>query len=288
MTSSIGDVLKDAQDALSHIDESRRDAEVLLAHILDRDKSYLRAFPEQALNESQIKRFTAAVSRRAKHEPVSRIIGRRSFWSLEFEVTPDTLDPRPDTETLVECALKSYPGGVSNFLDLGTGTGCIAIALLKEWPRAKACATDISEAALCVAQRNADRHGVSDRLTLVANDWTTCDWTISDSTAGLAGTYDLILSNPPYIDRSFDLPPEVLNFDPHAALFADQNGTAAYEILWPQSYTLLRPGGHAMMEIGWDQSQSVQAIAKRVGFDPVECVPDLAGQDRVVVGQKPL
>lgn len=276
MPSSIQDHVAAATARLRDLEvpNAQKDAELLLSAVLQKDRAYLMAFGEHPLTAEQASLFDAHIDRRAAREPVSRILGWREFWSLSFEVTPHTLDPRPDTEILVEKALALYPTGVDGFVDVGTGTGCIAIALLTEWPDARAIVTDIDPDTLAVTQRNADRLGVGDRLDARLGSW------LSPVTEKVP----LIVSNPPYIARSEVLDPEVALYDPDAALFAESDGLAAHETLWSQAAQRLKPGGHAVMEIGWQQKQVVEALARGAGFHTVGTTMDLGGRDRVVYG----
>lgn len=214
--------------------------------------------------------------RRAQRWPVSHILGEAPFWGRMFEVTGDTLAPRADTETLVSQAL-SVP--FDRLLDLGTGTGCLAITLLAERDRAAGIATDISEAALAVAGRNAARHGVSGRITLTLADWA----------QGLSGPFDLIVSNPPYITQTAyaKLMPEVREHEPQIALTPGGDGLGAYRHICAATPGLLTPGGWLMVEVGYDQGRAVKILMQAAGLERVDVVQDLTGTDRVVKGQLP-
>lgn len=217
------------------------------------------------------------LSKRAQRCPVSHILGEAPFWGRPFEVTRDTLAPRADSEALISAALE-IP--FARMLDLGTGTGCLAITLLAERPDARGTATDISQAALAVATRNAARHGVAARLELTCADWT----------EGLTGPFDLIVSNPPYItDAAFaHLAPEVRDHEPALALTPGGDGLAAYRVLAGKTPALLAPGGWLRVEIGFDQAAAVTALFAAAGLRRVDVRQDLTGTDRVVSGQKPL
>jgi len=216
-------------------------------------------------------RLEEAVTRRVAREPVSKIKGLRAFWKHEFEVTRDTLDPRPDTESLVEQALAAP---FSRVLDLGTGTGCIAISLLSERPDAAGVATDTSDAALAVAARNAARIGVGDRLKLVRADWFD----------GVDDRFDLVVSNPPYITQAemAELDPEVAQFDPAEALTPGGDGLHAYRAIAAGAPGHLAAGGRLLLEIGWKQSDAVREIVAGAGFLDIVCHRDLGGRDRVI------
>lgn len=216
--------------------------------------------------------------RRLAGEPVSRIVGVREFWGLKFSLDEATLDPRPETEHLVAEAIafgeqKRSP----RLLDLGTGSGAIAISVVSALPRAKAIATDLSDAALAVARRNADRHSVADRIDFRAGAW----WQAVPHTE----LFDLILSNPPYIssDDILSLQPEVRLFDPKLALDGGWDGLDAYRAIATQAGRRLNPGGHLLLEIGSNQGDAVSRIMARAGFGRIEVQKDLAGLDRLVV-----
>jgi release factor glutamine methyltransferase len=224
--------------------------------------------------------FDGYIARRAKREPVAYILGRREFWSLELEVSPAVLIPRPDTETLVETALaelKQNPP--ARILDLGTGSGAIVIALLKEWPRATAIGVDNSPAALAVAHRNALRHRVADRAELRLGDWT----------EGVTERFDLVISNPPYIgdDEFTELDPDVRDHEPASALRAGKTGLDDIARIALSLPALLMPQAPAIVEIGYKQAQSASALFTKAGLEIVKIAKDLAGRDRAVVARLP-
>jgi release factor glutamine methyltransferase len=229
-----------------------------------------------APNAVTLAHLERAVTEREARRPVSQIIGRRSFWRHDFDVTGDVLDPRPDTETLVEQAL-AMP--FSRVLDLGTGTGCIVISLLAEYPKARGVAVDLSKAALRVAAANARRIGVADRLELLRSDWFDA----------VTGDFDLIVSNPPYIAEAemADLAPEVRQWEPRMALTDEADGLTAYRIIATCAGAHLRPGGRLMVEIGPGQGAAVHDLFEMAGFEGVAVIPDLDGRDRVVWGRMP-
>jgi release factor glutamine methyltransferase len=220
----------------------------------------------------------ALLARRAAREPVAKILGRRVFWGRDFEVTADVLDPRPETECLIAEALAG-PKPLT-LLDLGTGSGILAVTLLAEWPEVRGVATDLSEAALAVAARNAARAGVAARLDLIRADWF----------AGVTGVFDLIVSNPPYIgvDEMAGLMPEVRAHDPRLALTDEADGLTAYRAIAGGAGAHLRPGGRLMVEIGWRQGAAVADLLRAAGFEAVAVLPDLEGRDRVVRGVWPV
>ncbi len=261
------------------INGAARDVRALLAEAAGIDASRVSLEGDMVLADPQ--GFEVFLQRRADGEPVSKILGRRQFWGREFEVTRDTLDPRPETEILIAAALELGP--VTRFADLGTGSGIIAVTLLCEWPNATAVATDISQAALDVACRNGARAGVEDRMTrqhIKDPD----QWLPED-----LGTFDLILSNPPYISEveMAELSREVSNFDPHIALTPGGDGLSPYRALASKALHHLMPGGYVLVEIGWKQGPDVAALFQHAGLIEVAILPDLDGRDRVVKAAKP-
>lgn len=251
-----------------------RDATVLLSDALQVPRhrladSLLSPLPEQAAT-----RFAQAISARANRQPVSQIIGRRAFWKHDFLVTRDTLDPRPETETLIEAALK-LP--FERVLDLGTGSGAILISLLDERRQASGVGTDISAAALQVAQRNAAAIGVAAEFIL--SDWFT----------DVQGQFDLIVSNPPYIALSemAELSPEVREWEPWGALTDNGDGLAAYRSIAAGALSHLLSGGRLLVEIGPTQAEDVIAIFTGSGLVETQIHRDLDGRDRVIMAQKP-
>ncbi len=235
------------------------------------------AFPRRYVDHSEtqdgttVKRFLDYVARREKREPLSHISGGRFFWNHRFQVTPDVLDPRPDTETLVELAL-SEP--FERVLDLGTGSGCIAVSLLAERRNATGVGTDISDKALNIAARNATNAEVDMQLTFTQSDWF----------ANVTGTFDLIVSNPPYISAAemAELQPEVRGFEPHLALTDEKDGLTAFRIIAEGAPRVLTPGGRLLVEIGMTQAKAVTQFFKAAGLEDVTTHPDLNGKDRVV------
>ena len=259
--------------------EARRDAGVLLAHLLGCDRAVVVAFAERAFSVGQFADFRAMIARRCADEPVSRILGVREFWSLPFHISPHTLDPRPDSETLVAVVndwLRTQQG-TSRLLDLGTGSGCLLLSLLHDNAGAVGVGTDISLQALSQARCNARCLGVATRARFVAGSW--CD--------ALAGGWDVILSNPPYIAPSEHLARHVLDYDPHTALFAAEEGLACYRLLIPQAFDRLKSGGLLAVEVGKGQHTAVQQIMAEAGLTPLPPVPDLGGILRVCRAVRP-
>jgi release factor glutamine methyltransferase len=266
------------------IDTPQLDARLLLQHALGLNHASLIASADVALTPAESEAYGRLIARRAAREPVSRILGTREFHGLNFTLAPDTLDPRPDTETLVTAALTLARGNENlRILDLGTGSGAIIVSLLHALPSAQGTATDLSQGALDAARANALMHGVSDRLDLTHSDWF----------AQIRGKFDLIVSNPPYIpDRQVEsLSPEVRLHDPHLALKGGPDGLAAYRAIIEKAPDHLKPEGHILLEIGQGQEHDVLALLRAAGFTSPTAIPpeqpDLAGIIRVVAGQLP-
>lgn len=250
-------------------DTPRLDAEVLLAHLIGCTRGDLLLHPDRPIDG---KAYDQLVSRRAAGEPVAHITGHREFWSLDLLVTPDVLIPRPDSETLIEVAVKQCPPLPARILDLGTGSGALLLAALSEWPQATGLGIDASPAALAVAQANAQRTGLADRAAFRLSNWG----------EGLAEHFDLILCNPPYIADDEPLASDVRDHEPATALFAGSDGLADYRRILPQLPGLLTPDGLAVLEIGHAQGPALLALAAVHGFR-ASLHPDLAGRDRCVV-----
>ncbi len=246
------------------LDEPKAEARAIARVALPRSQMFLNA----AVDPASLPALDRILKARVARQPLSQIIGKRDFWKHEFRVTQDTLDPRPDTETLVEAAL-ALPW--SSVLDLGTGTGAILISLLADRPGASGTGTDISEAALDVARHNAASIGV--KADFVRADWFD----------GVKGCFDLIVSNPPYIALSemADLQPEVRDWEPHLALTDGADGLSVYRALAAGVRDHLNPGGHLLVEIGWEQGADVSAIFAAIGARTA-ILRDLGGRDRVV------
>ncbi len=247
------------------------DARRLLAHVVGVDSGRLILMMHDPLEPAQAEAFAALITRRAAREPVSHLTGGRDFYGRRFKVTSDVLDPRPETETLISLALEKP---FERVLDLGTGTGCIALTLLAERPAVHGVAVDVSGQALDVARFNAEALGVADRLTLQPSDWF----------AAVEGQFDLIVSNPPYIDAAEmpDLSPEVRLHEPELALTPGEDGTAPYRIIAEGALKHLLPDGRLFVEIGYRQGPAVSAIFEEAGLTKVTVHQDLNGHDRVV------
>ena len=261
------------------VEEADREATLLLTNACALRSIDLISAPEAPLGEA-VARLEAFAARRSAGEPLSRILGRREFWSLDFTISPDVLDPRPDTETIVEAALTAFAERRSeplSVLDLGVGSGALLAALLTELPRARGLGVDRSEAAARIARANIEALGLAARAEIRLGDWT----------EGLAEPFDLIVSNPPYI-RSGDiagLAREVRDHDPHLALDGGADGLAAYRALAPSIARLLAPQGWFFLEVGAGQAGDVEAIASEAGLAALSSFVDLAGVARVVAGR---
>lgn len=252
-----------------------RDARILMAHVLQIDASRITLVAPDDLDVSAQTEFERCISRRMAREPVSHILGRRNFYGRDFIVTPDVLDPRPETEVLIGEAL-SKP--FASVLDMGVGSGAIVLSLLAEQPLAKGQGSDLSASALAVAQDNADILGVSNRLRLIQSDWY----------ENITGQFDLIVSNPPYIarDEMPDLSPE-LSFEPRMALTDEADGLQAYRNIAAGALTHIRPRGRILLEIGPTQGCAVAELLLAQGVKAVRILPDFDGRDRVVCGVAP-
>ena len=266
---TIAAALADAAGRLAAVSETPRlDAELLMAHALGVGREALLLGPRHGPAPDA---FAALVERRLRHEPIAYITGRRAFWTIELEVTPAVLIPRPDSETLIEAAIDHFgTRAPAHVLDLGTGSGALLLAALAHWPDARGLGVDASAVAVAVARANAIRLGMGERAKIARGDWD----------AALAGTYDLVLCHPPYIATGEALLADVVRFEPAAALFAGSDGLDDYRRIAP----LLRlpAGGVACIEIGATQAEAVSALFAARGF-ATSIRKDLAGRDRCLV-----
>lgn len=246
-----------------------RDARRLLAHVLEVAPDRLTLVLPDPVSETQMECYAAALAARCRFQPVSQITGQREFWGRTFRVTSDVLDPRPETETLIAIALERP---ATRILDLGTGSGCILLTLLAEWPRASGIGTDLSPSALKVARENAQRLNLGARATFRKGDWF----------ADIDETFDLIVSNPPYIaaPEMAGLSRDVLDWEPHMALTPGGDGLDAYRAILRHAPDFLAPTGRVVLEIGPTQAEAVAAIAQQAGFARSAIRHDFDGRDR--------
>ncbi|MHC9509840.1 peptide chain release factor N(5)-glutamine methyltransferase [Kangiella sp. M94] len=271
---SVAQALAWARQQLEAMGEAALDVEILLADAIDKNRTWLKTWPEYFLSEDQISRFEDFVSRRRQGEPIAYIIGQQEFWSLTFKVTRDTLIPRPETEMLVEQALQRIPEKEHfNVADLGTGSGAIALAIASERPQATVWALDMSEPALTVAEANAQSNKI-DNVAFEQGSWLS-DWQ--------HGLLDMIVSNPPYVAPN-DPHLADLVYEPVTALVAEDKGLSDIRQITQQAADHLKLGGYLLFEHGYDQGQAVREILQQAGFEHIETIKDYAGQDRVTLG----
>jgi release factor glutamine methyltransferase len=264
-----------------HPDRARQDAETLLLHVLGQNKAWLLAHLDDEFHEYQAKCFIELVERRYQGEPIQYITGQTEFYGFPFHVTPDVLIPRPETEHLVAKAVELAPHfPTPHIVDVGAGSGAIAIALAHEWPSAVLTAIDVSPSALELARRNAARIGLADRIRFLEGDLL----------AAVANErFEMVVSNPPYVpsrDRE-SLSVEVREYEPALALFAGEDGLDIYRRLIPAAFAVLLPSGFLLMEIGYGQLEAVAELSRNAGFDRIEFVLDLQNIPRVVCAQRP-
>lgn len=258
-------------------DSALLDAEILLCQALNQPRSHLRAWPDKPLLPEHLAAFRALLEQRQQGIPIAYITGNREFWSRDFQVSPDVLIPRPDTELLIELSLKLMPADEPvKIIDLGTGSGIIAITLAAERPHAQISATDFSLAALRIARRNADKHHIN-TIQFYQSNWF----------AGVPATqFNLIISNPPYIaEDDSHLQQGDVRFEPQTALCAAEQGLGDIKIIADAARNYLEPRGHLLIEHGYDQQQQVQSLFKDLHYDNVQTYTDLSGQPRVTYGQ---
>jgi release factor glutamine methyltransferase len=257
-------------------DEAAIDADVLARHALGWDRAAIITHGHEPPPAGFESAFAPLVQRRIEREPVAQIVGHREFWGLEFEVTRDVLVPRPETELVVDAALElARAGGVRRIVEVGTGSGCIAVSVAVSLPGASIVATETSRAALAVARRNARRHGVEDRIAFVEGDLL----------SGVRGVAELIVSNPPYVPDGdlASLPLEVSRYEPHEALFAGEDGLSAIARLLEDAVAHLASAGHLVVEFGFGQASKVSALAAAAGWRIHAIRPDLQQIPRVMV-----
>ena len=267
--------------AAAGVPEPRRDAQLILGAALKTDRAGIIGHPDRRLTATERGRVGHLAARRARREPMAYLIGHREFWGIDFVVGATTLVPRPDSETLIEAALELGPdrARASRVLDLGTGTGCLLVALLKEHPSANGIGVDRSLDACRIAELNALNSGVGERAAFVVADWGTA----------FGAEFDVILVNPPYLSENERpaLAPEITHFEPKLALFAGADGLSAYRVLASHLYRLLASEGLAFVEIGHDQRSAVSQILGGARLTVRECRRDLGGWDRCLVVSRP-
>ncbi|MBM1814646.1 peptide chain release factor N(5)-glutamine methyltransferase [Sulfitobacter pseudonitzschiae] len=258
------------------VPDPARDARLLLAHAAQVDATRVTLIAPEDIAPEIAERYEALISLRAVRVPVSHLIGERAFYGRRFKVSSDVLDPRPETETLIEAALAEPFASV---LDIGTGSGCILVTLLAERTMAVGTGTDLSEAACLQASANAVLHDVDPRAEVILSDWF----------GAVQGTYDLIVSNPPYLaaEEMDDVAPELRDHEPRMALTDEADGLTAYRVLAAMGPAHLAAGGRLICEIGWTQAADVVEIFYAAGWQDVVCLPDMDGRDRVICARTP-
>ena len=269
--SAVRRALGEAARAFESIsDTPRLEAELLMAHALGVSREAMLLSPPNELPDG----FASLVKRRAAGQPIAYIVGRRGFWTIELEVGPGVLIPRPDSETLIEAAVAHFAGstGPRRVLDLGSGSGALLLAALDQWREASGLGIDRSEAALRQARSNAERLGMAGRAAFRSGDWA----------EGIAERFDLVLCNPPYVAVGAELGCGVAEHEPAEALFAGVDGLDDYRRIAPMIAGLLAPAGLAAIEIGFDQADSAAALFLRAGLKPA-CVQDLGGRTRALI-----
>ena len=277
ITNATNELLKSSSES------ARLDATILLGYVLGISRERLILDDERIVSDDELKKFNILLKKRVNKEPIAYIIGKKEFWGLDFIVNHATLIPRPDSETLVEAALKRAnlllgQNEDLTILDIGTGTACLLISLLRELPTAFGIGVDISKEALQVANKNAEIHGVKNRTQFINSDW--CK--------NINGKFDLIISNPPYIASSDEpsLMPDVALYEPHYALFSGVDGLDSYRELSAQIGGKLNQGGFALFEVGDGQAETVSLMLSENGFRVDEIKKDLSGIKRCVIAQK--
>lgn len=276
-------LLRDAAVALTAagIDNARFEARLLLAHASGVAIEWLVAHGRDPAPPAVAETLRGLIARRIRREPMAYVVGEREFWGLPFKVSPAVLVPRPDSETLIEAALALMPGRTEpwRIVDLGVGSGCLLLTLLREFPNAQGVGMDASAAALAVTRANAEALGVAARLRLVEGDWRQPGWA-----ERLGGPFDLLISNPPYIETAAiaGLMPDVARFEPHLALDGGVDGFAAYRAIAAEAGRLVVPGGRVLIEAGEGQALGISALLSTAGFVPGPPWKDLGGIDRII------
>lgn len=268
--------LKQAIARLSQSESPRRDAEILLGLVTGKPRTFILAFGETMLSDEETQKLETLLARRSQGEPVAHLTGVREFWSLPLYVSPATLIPRPDTECLVEQALARLPAGAGQILDLGTGTGAIALALASERPDCHVTALDVVPQAVELARRNAQNLAIRN-VTVLQSDW---------FSALKEERFTLIVSNPPYIDEDDPhLAQGDVRFEPRSALVADEKGLADLRTIIFEARRFLAPQGWLLLEHGWRQGEAVRELFNEAGYHTVETCRDYGGNERLTLGQ---
>ncbi len=264
------------------IETARTDARLLLGYVLGGGAERVLAEKGRMLSADEAAQFETLVQRRLHREPISYIRGTREFWSLDFKVTNATLTPRPDTETLIEAVLDHASNPPATLLDLGTGTGCIVLALLSEWKECEGVGVDASAEALAVARENAQALGMETRARFVHADWNDAAWAQQ-----LGGPFDVVVSNPPYIPEGdiAGLDEDVRGFEPLSALVGGADGLDAYRVILQSAPALVAPGGLLGFEVGINQAEGVAALMEQAGLTVMEIRKDLGGVERCVIAR---
>jgi release factor glutamine methyltransferase len=274
---TVTEATTEAAQQLAPSATARRDAELLLMHATGLTRVELLTHPHRKLTEAQHVAYRAAIARRARHEPVQYITGVQEFYGRNFAVTPAVLIPRPETEHLVEAVLAIRPRP-RHILDIGTGSGILAVTLTLELPLAAVMATDLSAEAIAVAQRNAQLLGVGDRIRFRESDLFAC--------VRERDRFDCIVSNPPYVGTGEALEPQVRDYEPAAALYAGADGMAVYRRLIPEAFEHLSRAGQLLLEIGHGQRNGVAELLRASGFRGIRFINDLQGIPRVALGER--
>lgn len=276
MSHTISSAIDWAVKQLTASDSAKLDAELLLAHLLDKSRIWLKTWPDRELSDLLFNQYQTLIMRRADGEPVAYILGQQDFWTFTLKVSAATLIPRPETEHLIEFALEQLPlEAVVKVVDLGTGTGAIAMAIASERPKADVWAVDISAEALTIAEQNRKKYQL-DNMVCQQGHWLD-EWQ--------HGALDMVVSNPPYIAAN-DPHLADLSYEPESALVADGNGLSDIRYITEQAVGFLKPAGWLIFEHGFEQGESVQQILQQSGFQGVVTIKDYAGHARVTVGQK--
>ena len=275
---TIAEILQKAEQSINNSESARLDAEILFCDVMQISRTRLYSCPEQTVPDDKSAIFQSLIEQRQQGRPIAHLTGKKEFWSLELAINEDTLIPRPETELLVETALQIIPDEAFNILDLGTGSGAIAIAIASERPNSKIVATDINANALAMAKKNAQAHQLNN-IQFYLSDW------YQDIPLQ---TFDLIVSNPPYIKRDDEhLSKGDVRFEPELALIAGADGMQAISMILENATSYLANNAYVLIEHGYDQKLLVQKVFLKHNFKQLKTFQDLSGQDRITHGQSP-